>query len=69
MSHTYTFRCDHCGRRGQPSDARTGYQRATRGEPAHEFEACVDCAPDAEDIQRARDHADERAEAEARESW
>lgn len=69
MSRTYPFTCEHCGHRGQYSDARIGVTRATRYEPSYEFEGCRHCAPNSDDIQRARDHANERAEAEARESW
>lgn len=62
------FRCPNCQRRGEESGARTGSTRTTWGEPGYDFDACKVCAPDGDDIQRAKDHADERREAEAREA-
>ena len=61
------WKCPNCRRRGEASDARLGIQRASRDEPSYEYEGCKVCAPNGDDDDRARDHAEERAEAEARE--
>jgi hypothetical protein len=62
------FKCPNCGRRGEESDARQGYERGDRDQPGYPIDACRICAPSEEDIEQARDaHWDRRID-EAREA-
>lgn len=61
------MRCLECNRQITGEDVRIKFVRATRDEPAHDDEACRFCAPDSQDLRRARDAHLDRLESEARE--
>lgn len=54
------WKCPNCGRRGDPSDAREGYERGDRDQPGYVIDACKVCAPSEDDLERARDAAFEQ---------
>jgi len=47
------FQCPHCLRRGEPEDAREGWESGDRDQPGYAFDACRVCMPSEEDRERA----------------
>jgi hypothetical protein len=52
--------CPNCGRSIHEDEQRTLSHRRTWGSPGYDEPACVHCAPDSDDLDRARDAYDDR---------